>query len=204
GIVLTKLDGTAKGGGALSAAAEVGAPIVFIGTGEHINDFEPFDPQRFISRLLGMGDIQALLEKAEESAKGKDAEKLAQRLLSGKFTLRDMYEQMDMLSGMGPLQKISELLPGNFPGKMKNVDMEETQRRLQRFRYIMDSMTDEELDNPEIIKSSRIRRIAKGAGVEHKDVKELLKYYRMTKGMMKGFSGNRKLRKNLMKQLKFT
>lgn len=204
GIVLTKLDGTAKGGGALSAAAEVGAPIVFIGTGEHINDFEPFDPQRFISRLLGMGDIQALLEKAEESAKGKDAEKLAQRLLSGKFTLRDMYEQMDMLSGMGHLQKISELLPGNFPGKMKNVDMEETQRRLQRFRYIMDSMTDEELDNPEIIKSSRIRRIAKGAGVEHKDVKELLKYYRMTKGMMKGFSGNRKLRKNLMKQLKFT
>ncbi|HHH79444.1 MAG TPA: signal recognition particle protein [Thermoplasmatales archaeon] len=204
GIVLTKLDGTAKGGGALSAAAEVGAPIVFIGTGEHIADFEPFDPPRFISRLLGMGDIQALLEKAEESAKGKDAEKLAQRLMSGKFTLRDMYEQMDMLSGMGPLQKIGELLPGNFPGKMKNVDMEETQRRLQRFRYIMDSMTDEELDNPEIIKSSRIKRIAKGAGVEHKDVKELLKYYRMTKGMMKGFSGNRKFRKNLMKQLKFT
>ncbi|RLF26022.1 MAG: signal recognition particle protein [Thermoplasmata archaeon] len=204
GIVLTKLDGTAKGGGALSAAAEVGAPIVFIGTGEHIADFEPFDPPRFISRLLGMGDIQALLEKAEESAKGKDAEKLAQRLMSGKFTLRDMYEQMDMLSGMGPLQKIGELLPGNFSGKMKNVDMEETQRRLQRFRYIMDSMTDEELDNPEIIKSSRIKRIAKGAGVEHKDVKELLKYYRMTKGMMKGFSGNRKFRKNLMKQLKFT
>ncbi|HEC95012.1 MAG TPA: signal recognition particle protein [Thermoplasmatales archaeon] len=204
GIVLTKLDGTAKGGGALSAAAAVGAPIVFIGTGEHIGDFEPFDASRFISRLLGMGDIQTLLEKAEESAKGKDAEKLAQRLMSGKFTLRDMYEQMDMLSGMGPLQKISELLPGGFPGKMKNVDMEETQRRLQRFRYIMDSMTDEELDNPEIIKSSRIRRIAKGAGVEHKDVKELLKYYRMTKGMMKGFSSNRKLRKSLMKQLKFT
>ncbi|MCD6236678.1 MAG: signal recognition particle protein [Thermoplasmata archaeon] len=204
GIVLTKLDGTAKGGGALSAAAEVGAPIVFIGTGEHFGDFEPFDPSRFISRLLGMGDIQTLLEKAEESAKGKDAEKLANRIMSGKFTLRDMYDQMDMLSGMGPLQKLSELLPGNFPGKMKNVDMEETQRKLQRFKYIMDSMTDEEMENPEIIKASRIKRIARGAGVEHKDVKELLKYYRMTKGMMKGFSGNRKLRKSLMKQLKFT
>ncbi|HID26157.1 MAG TPA: signal recognition particle protein [Thermoplasmata archaeon] len=204
GIVLTKLDGTAKGGGALSAAAAVGAPIVFIGTGEHIGDFELFDSSRFISRLLGMGDIQTLLEKAEESAKGKDAEKLAQRLMSGKFTLRDMYEQMDMLSGMGPLQKITELLPSGFQGKMKNVDMEETQHKLQRFKYIMDSMTDEELDNPEIIKSSRIKRIAKGAGVEHKDVKELLRYYRMTKGMMKGFSSNRRLRKSLMKQLRFT
>ena len=205
GIILTKMDGTAKGGGALSAAAEVNAPIVFIGTGEHLSDFEPFDPSRFISRLLGMGDIQTLLEKAEESIKSKEeAEKLAQRIASGKFTLKDMYKQMEMLSGMGPLQKISELLPGNFAGRMKNVDMDDTQRKLKKFRYIMDSMTEEELNNPDIIKSSRIKRIARGAGVEHRDVKELLKYYRMTKGMMKGFAGNRKLRRNLMKQLKFT
>jgi len=203
GIVLTKLDGTAKGGGALSAAAEVGAPIVFIGTGEHDSDFETFDPSRFISRLLGMGDIKSLLEKAEESLKGKDAEETARRLMSGKFTLHDMYDQMDMLSGMGPLNKIAEMLPGGFSGKIKDVDMNTTQNKLKKFRIIMDSMTDDEMNDPNIVHSSRIKRIAHGAGVENKDVKELLKYYNMTKRMMKGFSGDRKLRKNLMKQLQF-
>lgn len=203
GIVLTKLDGTAKGGGALSAASEVGAPIVFIGTGEHPTDFERFDPARFISRLLGMGDIKTLLEKAEESMKGKDTEKAARRMMSGKFTLNDMYEQMDMLSGMGPLNKIAEMLPGGLSGKVKNVDMDDTQDKLQRFRIIMDSMTNEERENPQIVRASRVKRIARGSGVENKDVKELLKYYNMTKRMMKGFSSNRKMRKNLMKQLQF-
>jgi len=203
GIVLTKLDGTAKGGGALSAAAEVGAPIVFIGTGEHSVDFETFDPARFISRLLGMGDIKSLIEKAEESLKGKDAEKTARRIMSGKFTLHDMYDQMDMLSGMGPLKKVAEMLPGGFSGKLKDSDMDNTQDKLKRFRFIMDSMTDEEMNDPSIVRSSRIKRIARGAGVENKDVKELLKYYDMTKRMMKGFSGDRKLQKNLMKQFKF-
>ncbi len=203
GIILTKLDGTAKGGGALSAAAEVGAPIVFIGTGEHPSDFERFDPAGFISRLLGMGDIKGLLEKAEESLKGKDAEKTARRIMSGKFTLHDMYNQMDMLSGMGPLSKVAEMLPGGFSGKIKDIDMDNTQNKLKRFRVIMDSMNDEEMNEPNIVRSSRIRRIANGAGVENKDVKELLKYYNMTKRMMKGFSSDRKMRKNLMKQLKF-
>jgi len=203
GIVLTKLDGTAKGGGALSAAAEVGAPIVFIGTGEHSVDFETFDPARFISRLLGMGDIKSLLEKAEESLKGKDAEKTARRIMSGKFTLHDMYDQMDMLSGMGPLKKVAEMLPGGFSGKLKDSDMDNTQDKLKKFRFVMDSMTDEEMNDPSIVRSSRIKRIARGAGVENKDVKELLKYYDMTKRMMKGFSGDRKLQKNMMKQFKF-
>jgi len=205
GIVLTKLDGTAKGGGALSAAAEVGAPIVFIGTGEHSSDFEKFEPTGFISRLLGMGDIKSLLEKAEESLKGKDAEKTARRIMSGKFTLHDMYDQMDMLSGMGSLKKVAEMLPGGFPGKgkIKNEDMDDTEGKLKKFRIIMDSMTEEEMSNPTIIRASRIKRIARGAGVENKNVKELLKYYNMTKKMMKGFSGNRKMRKNLMKQLQF-
>ena len=203
GIVLTKMDGTAKGGGALSAAAEVGAPIVFIGTGEHAGDFEKFDPARFISRLLGMGDIKSLLEKAEEGMKGKDAEKTARRLMSGKFTLHDMYDQMDMLSGMGPLSKVAEMLPGGFSGKIKDVDMDDTQNKLQRFRVVMNSMTDEEMNDPSIIRASRVKRIAHGAGVENRNVKELLKYYNMTKRMMKGLSGNRKMRKNLMKQLQF-
>jgi len=205
GIVLTKLDGTAKGGGALSAAAEVGAPIVFIGTGEHPRDFEKFEPAGFISRLLGMGDIKSLIEKAEESMKGKDVEKTAKRIMSGKFTLHDMYDQMDMLAGMGSLKKVAEMLPGGFPGKgkVKQEDMDNTELRLQKFRTIMDSMTDEEMNEPNIIRASRVKRIARGAGVENKNVKELLKYYNMTKRMMKGFSGNRKMKKNLMKQLQF-
>ena len=205
GIVLTKLDGTAKGGGALSAASEVGAPIVFIGTGEHSSDFEKFEPAGFISRLLGMGDIKSLIEKAEESLKGKDAEKTARRIMSGKFTLHDMYEQMDMLKGMGSLKKVAEMLPGGFPGKgkVKQEDMDSTENKLQKFRIIMDSMTDDEMNDPSIVRASRIKRIAKGAGVENRNVKELLKYYNMTKKMMKGFSGNRKMRKNLMKQLQF-
>jgi len=204
GIVLTKLDGTAKGGGALSAASEVGAPIVFIGTGEHSTDFEKFDPAGFISRLLGMGDIKGLLERAEESMKGKDAEKTARRIMSGKFTLHDMYNQMDMLKGMGSLRKLKEMLPGGLVpanAKIKDEDMETTEVRLQKFRVIMDSMTDEEMDDPNLIRASRIKRIARGAGVENKNVKELLKYYNMTKKMMKGFSSTRD-QKRLMKRLK--
>jgi signal recognition particle subunit SRP54 len=203
GIVLTKMDGTAKGGGAISAAAEVGAPIVFIGTGEHASDFEKFDPSGFISRLLGMGDIKSLLEKAEESMKGKDAEKTARRLMSGKFTLHDMYDQMDMMSGMGSLSKVAEMLPGGLASKAKNVDMAKTENQLRMFKIIMNSMTDEEMNDPNIIRATRIRRIARGAGVENRNVKELLKYYNMMKRMMKGFSSNRKMRKNLMKQLDF-
>jgi signal recognition particle subunit SRP54 len=205
GIVLTKIDGTAKGGGALSAAAEVGAPIVFIGTGEHHSDFEKFEPSGFISRLLGMGDIKSLLEKAEESLKGKDAEKTAKRIMSGKFTLHDMYDQMDMLSGMGSLRKVAEMLPLGFPGKgkVKDEDMDSTENKLKKFKIIMNSMTDEEMNEPNLIRSSRIKRIARGAGVENRNVKELIKYYNMTKKMMKGISGNRKMKKNLMKQLQF-
>ena len=203
GIVLTKLDGTAKGGGALSAASEVGAPIVFVGTGEHATDFETFDPKGFISRLLGMGDMKSLLERAEESLKGKDSEKTARRMMSGKFNLNDMYDQMEMLSGMGPLSKVAEMLPFGMSGKVKDVDMEDTQRKLKRFRVVMDSMTNQERENPDLIRASRIKRIARGAGAENKDVKELLKYYTMTKRMMQGFSSDRKMRKNLMRQLQF-
>jgi signal recognition particle subunit SRP54 len=205
GIVLTKLDGTAKGGGALSAASEVGAPIVFIGTGEHAKDFEKFDPAGFISRLLGMGDIKALIEKAEESMSGKDAEKTAKRIMSGKFTLHDMYDQMDMLSGMGSLSKVAEMLPGGFPGKgkIKDEDMDKTENRLAKFKVIMDSMTEEEMNDPSIVRASRIKRIAHGSGVENKNVKELLKYYNVMKRTMKGLSGNRKMQKKLMKRLQF-
>ena len=200
GVILTKMDGTAKGGGALSAVAETKAPIVFIGVGEHIDDIEKFDAGRFLSRLLGMGDLETLMEKAREAMKGKEKkmEETAKRMLSGKFTLIDMYEQMEALSKMGPFQKIAELLP--LGGKMKDEEIYETQKKLQKFKVIMDSMTKEELENPGIIKASRIKRIARGAGVETKDVKELLRHYNASKKMMKSLS-SKKMQRRLLKQL---
>lgn len=203
GVIVTKLDGTAKGGGALSAVSETQAPIVFIGTGEHLEDLEKFDPPRFISRLLGMGDIQSLLEMAQGVIDEKSAEDTAKKLISGKFTLKEMYEQMKMISGMGPLQKIFSRFPSELSSKIPKGAMEDTQGKLKRFRIIMDSMTDEELENPRIIKSSRVRRIALGAGCEPRDVKALLKYYNMTRKAIRGYTSNRKMRKTLMQQLKF-
>jgi len=199
GVVLTKMDGTAKGGGALSAVATTGAPNVFLGVGEHIDDIEKFDASRFLSRLLGMGDLETLMEKAREAMKGKEKkmEETAKKMLSGKFTLVDMYEQMEALSNMGPFQKIAELLP--FGGKMKDEQIYETQKKLQKYKVIMDSMTRQELENPSIIKASRIKRIARGAGVEARDVKELLRQYNMSKKMMKSFS-SKKMQRKLLKQ----
>jgi signal recognition particle subunit SRP54 len=201
GVILTKMDGTAKGGGALSAIAETGAPISYIGVGEHLEDLEKFDPDRFISRLLGMGDIKSLLEKASEVMDEEKAEEVARKVMSGKFTLKDMYDQMDMLSNMGPLKKIASMLPG-LGDKLGEQDMEATQARLERFRVIMDSMTEEELENPKVIKSSRVMRIARGSGSTTKQVRELLKQYDMSRKAVKGFMGNRKMRRQLMKQFK--
>ena len=200
GVIVTKLDGTAKGGGALSAVAEVKAPIVFIGVGEKIDDFERFEPPRFISRLLGMGDLESLLEKAQEAIDEKKAEELTKKIMAGKFTLHEMYEQIDMLTDMGPMKRIAALIPG-VAGKMQDGEMEGTQTKLRRFKIIMDSMTAEEKTDPKLVKSSRVQRIAHGAGVAPKDVKELLRHYEMSRKAIKGFAGNRKMRRQLLKQL---
>jgi len=200
GVIITKMDGTAKGGGALSAVQETKAPVMFIGTGEHLEELERFEPARFISRLLGMGDIQALLEKAEEIGKEKDLEATAKKMLSGRFTLRDMYDQMEALAKMGPLSKVFEMLPAGLTGRMSSQDIESTQERLRQFRVIMDSMTEEEMENPSLIKQSRVKRIARGAGVETRDVKGLLKQYNQSRKAIKGMTSNRKMRRALMKQ----
>ena len=206
GVILTKLDGTAKGGGAISAVSVTKAPIVIIGTGEHLDDLEMFDPPRFISRLLGMGDIQTLLEKAQEVMDEKSVEDSAKKLMTGKFTLKDMYEQMEMLTKMGPLQKIMNMLPTGFGGQagggMSDQAVSQAKDNLKRFRVIMDSMTDEEMERPELVKHARLLRISRGAGVEAKDVKALLKYHKMSRKAMKGLTSNRKMRKKMMKQFK--
>ncbi len=183
GIIITKFDGTAKGGGALSAAREIGIPIAFIGTGERVEDFERFDPTGFVSRLLGMGDIKALIEKVERIAKEEDLE--PEKFIKGTFTLKDIYKQIEAMQKMGPIKKIFELLPFGFGLKIDDNIMEITQEKMKKFKVIMDSMTEEELLNPKIINSSRIRRIAIGSGTTPQDVKELLKYYRTMKSVMK-------------------
>jgi len=200
GVVLTKMDGTAKGGGALSAVSQTKARIVYMGVGENIRDLEAFNAKRFISRLLGMGDIDALLELAGDDVKGDKAEALTKNLMSGKFTLRDMYEQMEAVNKMGPLKKVMGMIPG-FSNLEDKVDLDQSQEKLRRFRYIMDSMTDEELEDPKLIKAARVMRIARGSGVPAAEVRELLKQYNQSKKMMKGMMGNRKMRKQLMKQM---
>jgi len=184
-IIITKLDGSAKGGGALSAVAEIGAPIKFIGTGERVDDFEVFDPARFISRLLGMGDIQSLIEKAEEVVDEDIAVETMNAMLSGKFTIKDMKNQFEMMGKMGPMKQIMNMIPG-LGGKIPKEASQMTEDKINQYKIIMNSMSEKEMDNPKIIKQSRIMRIAKGSGVRNEDVKELLKYYNNTKKAMKG------------------
>ncbi len=203
GVIITKMDGSAKGGGALSAVAATGAPVVFIGTGEHLEDLEHFNPTRFISRLLGMGDLETLLETAKElELREEEAEKVMERMMSGKFNLKDMYEVWEQMAKPGLLQKILYSLPFFKMGDIDKGMVEESEEKLRKYRIIMDSMTYEELENPEIIKSSRIKRIARGSGRDEQEVRALLKEYNRMKKTMKQMRGNRKLMRALRKQLK--
>ncbi len=199
-VIVTKLDGTAKGGGALSAVAATGAPIVFLGVGEHLEDLEKFEPPRFISRLLGMGDLESLLEKAQDAIDEAEAEELTKDMLSGKLDLNVFEKQLGMLGKMGSLDKVMAAFPG-MAGRVKEEDMAVTQARLRKFKVILKSMTADEKKDPKLIKSSRVLRIARGSGTHPKDVKELLKHFNMSRKAIKGIAGNRKMRKQLMKQL---
>ena len=186
GVLITKMDGTAKGGGALSAVSETGAGIVFIGSGETIEDLERFDPDGFISRLLGMGDLKALVERAQETV--SEGEIDVNAMMRGKFTLRDMYKQLEAVNKMGPLKQIMSMMPLgniNLPGDVYDV----TSTKMTRYRIIMDSMTGKELDDPSVIGSSRIHRIASGSGSSPDEVRELLKYYKNMKRALKGVRG---------------
>jgi len=201
GVILTKMDGTSKGGGAISAIQKTNARIVFLGVGEHIRDLEPFDAKRFISRLLGMGDLSALIQLASEEVDDQDKmAEVAQHMMTGRFTLNDMYYQMSAMGKMGTLEKIMSLIPG-MSSMGDKVDYEATQKRLGVFKVIMDSMTPEEKEDPSLIKAKRIERIADGAGVSHHDVRELLKQYTNSKKMMSAVGKDRKMRKQFLKQM---
>lgn len=187
GVIITKMDGTAKGGGALSAVAETGAGIVFIGAGETSDDLERFDPDGFISRLLGMGDLKSLVERAEE-AMAESADLDVNAVLRGKFTLRDMYKQLEAVNRMGPLKQIMSMLPLGSMEIPEGV-YEVTGTKMVRYRIIMDSMTTLELDDPSTINSSRVQRIAMGSGAPIEEVRELLRYHKTMQRALKGFRG---------------
>jgi len=197
-IYVTKLDGSAKGGGALSAVAATGAKIKFVGTGEKIDDIEQFIPASFVGRLMGMGDIQALVERVREAELSIPREK-ARGMLTGRFTLKDMYEQMEAVRKMGPLKKIWSMIPGgyNLPEEMADV----AEQKLDSWRVIIQSMCKDEIENPKTIDPSRARRIAKGSGRSEKDVKELLNQYGAMRKMMKSM---RRQKSTLMRKLPFS
>lgn len=194
GLIISKLDGSAKGGGAISACAETKSPVHFIGLGEHINDLEVFEPVRFIGKLLGKGDLEGLLEKAKQVDFDEES---AKRMLSGKFTLVDVYQQIEQMQGMGSMDKLMDMLPFGAKIPKDLVSMQED--KIKRFRFVMDSMTPSEKEDPFIVKRERIERIALGSGCDAADVRDLLNYYKRMKKMMKGSGGNKKLQR-LMKQ----
>ena len=191
-IIVTKLDGSSRGGGALSAVAATGAPIKFIGTGEKIEDIEPFIPSRFVGRLLGMGDLETLLEKVKD-AEIQVPQKKAKEIMSGNFTLTDMYEQFQAVKKMGPFGKVLKMIPGMSSSDVPDEMLNTAEGRLEKWGVIIQSMTPKEKENPKLLNSSRAKRIARGSGTTEKDVKELLKQYIMMRKMLKMFKHKKKL-----------
>ncbi len=196
GVILTKLDGTAKGGGAISACKTTNAKVYFIGVGEHNNEFEEFDAPRFVSKILGFGDIEGLLEKAQEM---EVTDEMTNRLMKGKFTLNDLYAQIQEIKKLGSLNKIVEMLPTGGIKIPKEV-MEMQDEKLKFYKFMMDSMTKKEKENPEIIDSKRVARIANGSGRKEQEVYELLKQYKVMKRYVKTMNDERKLA-SFMKKL---
>ena len=187
GVMLTKLDGDARGGAALSIRAATGKPIKFIGTGEKLDMIEPFHPDRMASRILGMGDVLTLIEKAEQSFDEQKAKEAAERLLQNRFTLSDYLDQMNQLRGMGDLGDIAGMIPGVDAKALRGAKMDEKQ--LARQEAIILSMTKAERNNPSILNSSRKKRIAAGSGTSEVDINRLLKQYDAMQQMVKQFSG---------------
>jgi signal recognition particle subunit SRP54 len=197
-IIITKLDGTARGGGALSAVAATGATIKFIGTGEKIDELEPFHPRRFVARILGLGDLESLLEKLKSLEEAEKLEKTAEDMFKGKINMRTVYRQLKSMRKMGPLSKVLQMLPGfGLAGAVSEEAAKLGEKKIDRWLAIIESMTYEELDNPEIINRKRMRRIALGSGTSVDDVKELLTYYKNLRTMMKRLRRDKRLLRRL-------
>ena len=187
GIVITKLDSSAKGGGALAASAATGAQVMYVGTGERIDDLEQFSPTRFVGRLLGMGDVQAVLDLAKRLESEADDVRL-KRISRGKMNMEDFFYQLEEVTKVGSLQNLMETMPG-LSGMVKEDQLEQMEDRVDRWRYIIQSMNKNEKADPDLLNSSRIKRIARGSGWPEHEVKELLKNYKNSKTMMKASKG---------------
>merc|ERR1712032_397760 len=180
-VIVTKLDGHAKGGGALSAVAATDSPIIFLGTGEHFDEFTSFDPQSFVSRLLGMGDLKGLFQSITEVMPLDKQPELLKKISKGKFSLRDLYEQFQNLQKMGPMSQVMQMIPGMAQMLPQGAEKEGA-KRIKRFMVMMDSLTDEELDCDVQMTDSRRHRVARGSGSSHAEVGQLLdEYNRMEK-----------------------
>lgn len=201
GVVLTKLDGDTRGGAALSVKSITGKPIKFAGMGEKLDALEPFYPERMASRILGMGDVLTLIEKAQESFDAKNAEEMQKKLLKAEFTLEDYLQQIEQMKNMGSIDSMLEMLPGFSKNKLKDIEMPE--KELARSKAIILSMTPEERRNTKIINGSRRKRIAAGSGVKVQDVNRLLKQFEQAQGLMKQFTQKANSKKAKKGKFKF-
>ncbi len=192
GIIVTKLDGTAKGGGALAAASVSGARVRMIGVGEKLGDLEVYDPRRFVGRLIGYGDLEGLLEKARDVGISKEA---AEKVLKGDFTLNEFYEQIGSMQKMGSLTKIVDMIPGMSGVKIPKGMLDVQDEKMKRWKFAIDSMTPDERAHPDTIKHIRVVRIARGSGVPQGEVRELLKYFKQAQKIMKMTKGGKGLKR---------
>jgi signal recognition particle subunit SRP54 len=188
GVIITRMDSTAKGGGALTACAETKAGVYFITNGEKINDIEEFNPESFLSRLLGMGDLQALIEKIRSATDEGQQEKMQKKLEEGKLSLEDVIEQVKSMNQIGGFDKIKSMIPGLGKAKIPENMLENQQEKVAKWEHILKSMTKEERENPDLFnkQTSRISRVAEGAGVNNSDIRALLKQYNMLQDLVKG------------------
>ena len=198
GIIMTKLDGDTRGGAALSAKSVTGKPIKFIGVGEKLDALEPFHPERMASRILGMGDMMSLIEKAQENYDEEKSAELERKMKKNEFTLEDFLDQIGQIKKMGGLAKIMDMMPGMNSKAMKDVDMESGEKEFIQMEAIIQSMTKDERKNPSLLNASRRKRIAAGSGQPVSKINNLIKKYEDAKKMMKQFSGSPKFKKNRM------
>jgi len=185
GLILTKMDGDSRGGAAISIRSVTGVPIKFLGTSEHLDGMEIFDPKRLASRILGMGDVIALSERAQATFDEKVAQEQAEKMLSGQFTLEDFYKQLQQVRKMGPFAQLLEMLPGGLGQAARSIDPKEAEAQLKMTEAIINSMTRLERRNPDVLNASRRRRIARGSGTDVQDVNRLIKQFREAQKMFK-------------------